>query len=142
MPRVGALLLVLAPLGACASTHAAAHKAPDAFTIEKLANDVVRLHLEPRAVERIQLRTEAVAAAVGGATTASRSLPYAALLYSPDGSTFVYTNPEANTYVRYPVAVEQTDGRSAVVSNGPAEGTPVVTDGAAELMGIEFGVGK
>ena len=33
-------------------------------------------------------------------------------------------------------------GESASLSAGPKPGTPVVTDGAAELFGVEFGGGK
>ncbi len=61
---------------------------------------------------------------------------------SPTASTFVYTNPEPDTFVHETVTVDRVNGDVAVISAGPAQGTPVVTDGAAELMGMEFGVGK
>ena len=45
-------------------------------------------------------------------------------------------------FKREPIDVERIDGDVAVVRSGPAAGTPVVTVGAAELWGFEFGVGK
>lgn len=142
--RSASLLPLLLALGACTNASTGAAKQLNAYTIEKVAGtDIVRLHLEPKAVERIELRAEPVLElASGGATTGSRTIPYGALLYKADGSTFVYTQPEATTFVRHPVTVERVDGDRVVVTNGPAAGTPVVTDGAAELWGVEFGVGK
>jgi hypothetical protein len=40
------------------------------------------------------------------------------------------------------VAVEDISGATAILARGPAVGARVVTDGAAELFGVEFGVGK
>jgi membrane fusion protein, heavy metal efflux system len=43
--------------------------------------------------------------------------------------------------MRERVTVEFIEGDQAVLSKGPAEGSAVVTVGAAELYGTEFGVG-
>ncbi len=48
----------------------------------------------------------------------------------------------ATRFVRERVILEWVDGDQAVVSQGPAVGEKVVTDGAAELFGTEFGAGK
>jgi hypothetical protein len=67
-------------------------------------------------------------------------IPYAALLYLPDGKTITYTNPDRHSYVRQDVTVESIRGEQAVLSAGPAAGTRVVTTGATELWGAEFGI--
>lgn len=138
---VSALVLALSGCGAVATTAA---KPAEKFKVEKTeGSDVVRIHLEPGVADRLQLKTQPVAILAGvGAVVGTRALPYGALLYKPDGTTFVYTNPELDTFVHETVTVDRVNGDVAVISAGPAQGTPVVTDGAAELMGMEFGVGK
>ena len=69
-------------------------------------------------------------------------LPYNALLYDASGGEWVFVSPAPNVYMRTDVKVERIDGDRVTVSKGPAPGSKVVTMGAAELYGIEFGVGK
>lgn len=133
--------LALAALGGCADVHGAAVKPKDQFVLEKEGAEVARLHLEPGVAGRLQLELLPVAS-VGAPGARLRALPYPALLYKPDGSTFVYTNPEPDVFLHQAVEVDRVDGEVALISAGPEAGTPVVTDGAAELMGMEFGVGK
>jgi hypothetical protein len=136
--------LALTVLGGCATVHTTAAKPKDQFVLEKPeSGDAARLILEPGVAERLQFKLQPVAVlGAAGASVGPRALPYPALLYKPDGSTFVYTNPEPNVYVHQAVKVDRLDREVAVITEGPDPGTPVVTDGAAELMGMEFGVGK
>ena len=69
------------------------------------------------------------------------TIPYAAIVYDADGKTWAYVNSEGLTYMRAAVTVDEIDGDVARLSEGPPEGTPVVTTGAAELYGAEIGVG-
>lgn len=69
-------------------------------------------------------------------------VPKAALLHDAYGGTWVYVARDAQVYARHRVAVTDVDGALAVLSQGPASGARVVTDGAAELFGVEFGAGK
>jgi len=69
-------------------------------------------------------------------------VPYAALLYDMFGSAWIYENTEALTYVRRRVDVHHVQDNFAVLSRGLTAGVEVVTAGAAELFGTEFGVGK
>ena len=69
-------------------------------------------------------------------------IPYAAVIYDPQGATWVYTNPEPLAFVRQSVVVDYIEDELAVLSEGPAAGTAVVTVGAAELFGTETGVSK
>jgi len=92
-----------------------------------------RLTLTEKAAERLDIQV---------AEVADNAVPYAALLYELDGGTFVYTNPEPLTFVRAPVVVDRIEGDRVVLVEGPPAGTAVVTVGGAELIGIEFGLGK
>lgn len=69
-------------------------------------------------------------------------VPYASLVYDIHGGSWVYENPAPGVFVRSRVEVDYIAGNLAVLRRGPAKGTPVVTDGAAELFGTEFGGGK
>lgn len=69
-------------------------------------------------------------------------VPKAALLHDAYGGTWVYVAIEPRVYARQRVVVTDISGALAVLSQGPAVGARVVTDGAAELFGVEFGAGK
>jgi RND family efflux transporter MFP subunit len=69
-------------------------------------------------------------------------VPAKAILYDTNGGTWVYVNAEERAFERQRVAVKYMLGERAVLENGPADGTKVVVDGAAELFGTEFGIGK
>jgi multidrug efflux pump subunit AcrA (membrane-fusion protein) len=69
-------------------------------------------------------------------------VPKSALLHDAYGGTWVYVVREPRVYVRQRVVVADITGILAVLSQGPAAGARVVTDGAAELFGVEFGAGK
>jgi multidrug efflux pump subunit AcrA (membrane-fusion protein) len=76
----------------------------------------------------------------GGAQ--QKVIPYASVIYDLKGDTWAYMNPAPLTFVRGHIAVDYIEGDLAVLSDGPAAGTAVVTDGAAELYGTETGIGK
>jgi hypothetical protein len=69
-------------------------------------------------------------------------IPYAAELYDPRGDTWTYTNPEPLIFVRHRIDVDFIEGDRAVLREGPATGTTVVTAGAAELFGVEHKFGQ
>ena len=65
-------------------------------------------------------------------------VPHNAVIYNPDGGSFVYTKPKAETYVREPIEIIRVHGDDATLSDGPAAGTEIVTTGSAELLGTEY----
>lgn len=69
-------------------------------------------------------------------------IPFSAIVYDIHGGTWVYTNPSVNTYVRQRVELQTVIDNKAVMTRGPTAGTKIVTVGAAELFGTEFGGGK
>ncbi len=90
-------------------------------------------------VPRQRVRVEI---SLSGSGTLRKVIPYASVLYKAGGDTWVYTNPEPLVFVRHRISINYIDGDLAVLSDGPPSGTAVVTTGAAELFGLEFGVGK
>ena len=96
-----------------------------------------KTHVEftPEGARRTGLRTEAVER-----TGRRVSVPYAALLYDPEGRTYVYTSPKELHYVKAEVRVARVESGRVVLARGPPLGTRVVTTGAAEVYGTELEV--
>ena len=69
-------------------------------------------------------------------------VPWSSILRDIHGGTWVYEQVAPQTFVRRRVHVRFVDGSEAVLATGPKPGTRVVTQGAAELFGTEFGFGK
>ena len=69
-------------------------------------------------------------------------VPFSAVVYDIYGGTWVYENTEPQKYVRRRVELEGTRDGQALIRQGISAGIKVVTVGAAELFGIEFGGGK
>lgn len=69
-------------------------------------------------------------------------VPYAAVIYDTTGQAWVYTNPEPLVFVREPITVDYIEGNRAILNEGPAVGTAVVTVGGSLLFGAETGVSK
>jgi membrane fusion protein, heavy metal efflux system len=69
-------------------------------------------------------------------------IPDAAVLYDLQGGTWVYESLGNHVYARRRVEVAGQSGHKVLVGRGLREGQKVVTDGAAELFGSEFGAGK
>jgi hypothetical protein len=99
--------------------------------------------IEGSEVQRVTMADETAALLPVETTAVSRAgkrkvVPHAALIYNPDGDSFVYTKPKAQTYVRAPVKVVRVEGDEAVLSDGPPAATTIVTTGAAELLATEY----
>jgi hypothetical protein len=138
------LILGALPLSACAQTSTATTKKAEPFELEKVeGTSLTRLTLAKLSADRIGIRTSPVreVSRFGGDTT-RKVVDYAAVVYEPKGDTAVYTSPAPNVFVRQAIKIDYIEGEVAVLSDGPPVGTQVVTVGAAELLGMEFGVGK
>lgn len=119
----------------------AAPPANEPASVEPIKGSAVsRVTLVPRAAQRLGIRTTRLERAAGG--EAGRTVvPYSALIYEPNGGTWVYTSPSKHVFVRAKVTVGRIEGERALLTAGPPIGTSVVTVGAAELYGTEYGVG-
>ena len=129
-----ALLVILAGLlVACSDTAGGTTKKTEPYTAT--ADDTGRktMTLTPKAVERLGIQV---------AEITDGTVPYAAVLYGLNGETYVYANTGENTYLREDITVDRIEGNTAILSDGPPDGTLVVTVGGSELYGIDTGVGK
>jgi RND family efflux transporter MFP subunit len=69
-------------------------------------------------------------------------VPRAAVVYDLHGGTWVYAKAGERRFERRRVEVVAAEAGVVWLAAGLAAGTEVVTDGAAELWGTEFGAGK
>lgn len=153
---MAAILLVASlSLFACSSTESSEESTEETQAkVEDISGTVVkRLTLTSTGAQKLGIQTVPISETpAGGATPAPgatpvpggtyKVIPYAALLYDPEGATWVYTSPESLVFVRQPVEVKQVQGDVVLLSNGPPPGTQVVTAGVAELYGTEVGVAE
>jgi multidrug efflux pump subunit AcrA (membrane-fusion protein) len=77
-----------------------------------------------------------------GDETSGTVVPASAVIRDIGGTAWVYEAVSEHAFERRRVEVERVEGVSAHLSRGLGEGTRVVTEGAAELYGFEFGSGK
>lgn len=75
---------------------------------------------------------------LSGSEEKQKTVPYSAVYYDAKGAAWVYVNTKPLSYERQHITVERIIGDLAVLSDGPAIGTPVVTVGAALLYGTEI----
>ena len=123
---------------ACAKTSTTEEEHNRGATVDTVAgSDVSSVTLTELAEKRIDLKTAAVEQAAGG-----MKIPYAALLYDPEGNTWAFVKTGDRTFQREPVTVDHIEGDTAFLTNGPKAGTVIVTTGATELYGAEQGVGE
>jgi hypothetical protein len=113
--------------------------ASDASRVETVVgSDSHRVILTAEAAGRLGIKTGQIQAAQPGGHP---SIPYSAVLYDADGSAWTYTSPEPLAFVRQKLTIDTIQGDLAMLTDGPPAGTAVVTVGAPELYGTEFGVG-
>jgi hypothetical protein len=131
-------------LSACTDASPPESRAAKAASVEAIAGSAVaRVTLSPAAARRLDVQTEPITESKARrGRDRELVVPYAAVLYDPEGDTWVYTTSEALSYVRAPIVVDRIVGNDAFASSGPAVGTEVVTVGAAELLGVEYEVGE
>ncbi len=135
------LIIAASQLSACGRRSAETESENEPAKVEPIAGTklssvtlteeaVKRLDIQKAPVRDVQLRGKQ-----------RKVIPYAAVLYDPEGATWAFTNPKALLFVRQPIKVDYIVGDLAVLLEGPPTGTAVVTVGAAELFGAEIGVG-
>ena len=134
---LAALPIVLVVVAGCGASEGAAEDEEEPYTLESQDDGASRLTVEAEAVDWLGIKSEPTRASASGLDL---DVPTAALLYAPDGSTFVYIQAEEHTYDRHAVTVDHIGGQWTTVHDGPEPGTPVVTQGGAELTGMEFGL--
>jgi len=102
-------------------------------------SEFVRVIFTERAMERTGVETATVTEESN--SPLKKVVPYGALIYGPEGETWVYTSPEPRVFVRYVVDVDRIKGDMVYLNDGPPVGTVVATVGVAEIYGTESEVG-
>ena len=138
-PAAGLLTAAALALAAC-STAPAPDLAPPATVVPVKGSDIPRLVLAPSAVQRLGIQTQPVTAAAPGTAGATEVIPYPAVVYDTDGSSWAYVAVTSGTYVRRPITITVIRGDVALLSTGPPVGARVVTVGTAELLGTEYDI--
>jgi hypothetical protein len=140
-PNLALAGLVLAiaalPLAGCTEveTETATGYEPSTLEPVKGNEDLHLVTFTEEGAKRVDLQTAAVRR-----SGARKVVPYAALIYDPEGKTYVYTSPKRLEYLRDEVKVDRIEGDRVLLSRGPPVGTRVVTVGAAEVYGTELEV--
>jgi len=134
---LGALLLVPVLMTACGGGSGEADQQPPAVTQRVKGTDVTQVKLTAQAATRLGLELGRVRS--DGAGTLRTVIPYAAVLYSPDGATWTYTSPKPLVFQRAAIRIARITGDTAILTRGPTVGTRVVTTGATEIWGVEYG---
>jgi hypothetical protein len=130
------LVAVALALGGCTEVETETATGYEPSKLEPVkGSDVQRVTFTAEGAERVGLRTGTVAR-----RGRQKVVPYAALLYSPDGKTYVYTSPKRFQYLREQVKVDRIQRDRVFLSAGPPAGTEVVTVGATEVYGTELEV--
>lgn len=122
-------------LSACSEveTETATGYEPATLKSVKGRDDLKRVTFTAEGAERVGLKTVPIRRSGG-----REVVPYAALIYEPEGQAYVYTSPKRLSFVRAEIQVDRIDGDRVLLSAGPPAGTDVVTVGAAEVYGAEL----
>ena len=107
------------------------------YTLEEVeGQEVLKVTLTESAVERLGIETVPVRE-----NGSKLVVPYDAVYLDSHGKFWVYTNPEPQVFIRAPIHIVRETSTEAILTEGPAAGTQVVTVGVPELYGteIEFG---
>ena len=84
-------------------------------------------------------------ATVTGTTVDGRRLkqiPYSAVVYENNGDTWAYTMVGPLAFQREHLTIDRVLGGTVLLTEGPPVGAEVVSVGAEELQGVEYGVGE
>ena len=116
--------------------------APQPATIESVegGGDVHKVTLTDDSMKQVGIRSEQVKAAAAPSTLTV--IPVTAVIYDPKGNSWTYTSVGATAFVRKAIVIDHIAGTNAFLRSGPPVGTAVVTVGASELLGVEYGVGE
>ncbi|NUR61785.1 MAG: hypothetical protein HOV87_24460 [Catenulispora sp.] len=135
--RFGAVFATVTASAGCSRQSAESPPPPPAVLEQANGTVLPTVRLSQSALEAVGVRTAAVQSAPSGLM-----IPTAAVIYSPDGAPWTYVVVGPGSYLRHPIAVDHVSGSEAFLRSGPAAGTTVVTIGAPELLGAEYGVGQ
>ncbi len=129
-------------LSGCTQGSEASGDDSSSVSLERVSGtDRYQVTLSDQAADRLGIETDtvrSVPAGTHGVAGVRSTVPYAAIVYDNDGSTWAYAVARTGTFVRRAVTVESIVGTTAFLTEGPPTGTAVVVVGAPELLGAEY----
>src|SRR5262252_3690871 len=129
-------------LTGCAA--ASAGQDPPPSVVKSIPGSPVKqLRLTEQAIHRLGITTAAVRtgqATIDGQRGTYKLIPYSAVVYDNDGSTWAFVSTAPRTFVRQRIAIGAIQGNTAVLATGPSPSAAVVTAGAPELLGTEYDI--
>jgi hypothetical protein len=134
--RVAGATLCLAglSLAGCAEVEDAAVDGYEPASLSSVAGtDFKRVTFTEEGAARTALKTAAVRRSGRRVV-----VPYEALIYAGDGTSYVYASPKPLTYDRTEVVIDRVRGSRVLLAEGPRVGSQVVTVGASEVYGTEL----
>jgi hypothetical protein len=99
----GLVIGAAAILAGCAA--ATPDETPPALIKPVAGSQIPQLQLTERAVQRLGIVTQPVRPTTTAGQPAHEVIPYSAVVYDHDGSTWTYVNTAARTYEREPITV-------------------------------------
>jgi len=130
------MIIIALQMAACQQKAEAPANLDHANKIEYTGPAVHRVRLTAKRAEELGIKTAPVREEkISGALR--KVVPAAAVIRDQQGNTWTFKSPEPLVFVRERVSVESLLADSAILSDGPAVGTAVVTVGAAELFNDE-----
>lgn len=137
------LIIAGLQLTACSEPKSKTEKIEPAHVEAIEGSALKRVLLTTKAMERLDIKTDQVSENLTtySPKTVKKSVPYAALIYDPQGGAWVYTSPEPQVFVRHSIDVDYIKGDTVILNDGPPAGTVIATVGVAELYGTETGMG-
>jgi hypothetical protein len=145
-----ALLVACLVIAGCAASSEHASEDAESSYVESIQGTHLKMViLTPEASRDIGLQTGPVLSYTSVAQAANNRpvtvvdpcIPTTAVIYDPAGQAWVYEATSTLTYVRSPITISQATSETTYLSAGPPPGTTIVTVGAPELLGVEYGVG-
>jgi len=136
IPRISMLIAVLGLSGCVHGPDQADVTRP--ATLKSVPGSALReVVLTEAAAKALEVRTEPVRIAAG-----SLVIPTTAVIYDPRGASWTYLAMGPRSFMRQAIGIDHISGTDAFLRSGPLAGTAVVTAGAPELLGTEYGVGE
>jgi hypothetical protein len=140
---IGLTAVAVAVVLAGCGTAQAPEEAPPATVRPVAGSPIPQVQLTDQAIRRLGIATRPVRTAtvtVAGRRGPEKVIPYSAVIYDNDGSTWSYVNTAPRTFTRERITVLVIRGNVAILGRGPTAGSPVVTVGAPELLGTEYNI--
>jgi len=136
---IGILVLAILQFWACQKKDDAHHFEHPSELEDIEGSEFVKVIFTERAMERTGVEVAEVTSEQN--SPLKKVVPYGALIYGPEGQTWVYTCPEPREFVRMVVDVDRIEGDKVFLNEGPPVGSLVATVGVAEIYGTESEVG-